>query len=76
MIDTVFWVKVARPTFDMVGLVLGSLTLVGVLVATTLILGLLTGVSLILLRRNPPPPAPSLLSATTGTRIAQRAIST
>ena len=67
MIETVFWVKVARPTFDLEGLLLGSLTLVGLLVATTLILGLLTGAALILLRRDPPPPAPSLLSATNGT---------
>jgi hypothetical protein len=50
----VTWIKVDRPTFDLVGLVLGSIGLAAVLAALALGLGLLLGVFIIHRRRNEP----------------------
>jgi hypothetical protein len=49
----VTWVKVEKPTFDLVGVVLGSFQLAGVLLGLALALGLFFGASLILSRRRP-----------------------
>jgi len=49
------WVKVEKPTFDLVGLVLGSFKLAGVMLAAALILGILGGVLFVLRRRRVAP---------------------
>lgn len=48
----VTWIKVEKPTFDLVGVVLGSFHLAGFLLALAFALGLAFGASLILARRR------------------------
>jgi hypothetical protein len=50
------WIKVEKPTFDLVGVVLGSFKLAGVLLVVAIALGLVLGGALILARRRPLPP--------------------
>lgn len=52
------WIKVERPTFDLVALVLGSFRLAGFLVVGALLFGVAVGAALVLAqrRRNPVPP--------------------
>jgi hypothetical protein len=56
------WVKVEKPTFDLVGVVLGSFKLAGVMLAGALVLGILGGVLYVLHRRRsePLPPVEAL----------------
>lgn len=61
MIDTVFWMKVTRPSMDVVGVLVGSLSLVGVLALSSLTLGVLLSAGLIARRRRRSPTPPSLL---------------
>jgi hypothetical protein len=49
------YVRVERPVFDLVGVVLSSLGLAGICAATALVLGIALGVSVILRRRRHPP---------------------
>jgi hypothetical protein len=49
----VTWIKVEKPTFDLVGVVLGSFRLAGVLLLVALVLGLAIGAGLIRARRRP-----------------------
>jgi len=49
----VTWVTVEKPTFDLVGLVLGSFHLAGVLLVVAFAVGLLSGILLIRSRRRP-----------------------
>jgi hypothetical protein len=51
----VTWIKVEKPTFDLVGVVLGSFRLAGVLVVVALALGIVFGAALIRSRRRPLP---------------------
>jgi hypothetical protein len=51
----VTWIKVEKPTFDLVGVVLGSFYLAGVLLVVALALGLVGGAALIRSRRRPLP---------------------
>jgi hypothetical protein len=51
----VTWVKIEKPTFDLVGVVLGSFQLAGLLLLTALTLGLLGGAALLRSRRRPRP---------------------
>ena len=46
------WVKVEKPTFDLVGVVLGSFKLAGVMLLAALVLGALGGVIFVLRRRR------------------------
>jgi hypothetical protein len=55
-VGPVTWIKVEKPTFDLVGVVLGSFRLAGVLLAVAVVLGALIGVALIRARRRPQPP--------------------
>ena len=57
MIQTVptLFVRVERPTFDLVGVVLSSLSIAGICAVTALVLGIVLGVSSILRRRRHPP---------------------
>jgi hypothetical protein len=50
------WIKVEKPTFDLVGVVLGSFHLAGVLLAVAGALGVILGIALIRSRRRPLPP--------------------
>jgi hypothetical protein len=50
--ETVTWVKVQRPTFDLVGVVLGSFALAGVCVLVALALGGVLGLGFILRHRR------------------------
>jgi hypothetical protein len=50
------WIKVEKPTFDLLGLVLGSFRLAGALLLVALVLGVALGCFLILSRRRPAPP--------------------
>ena len=54
----VTWIKVEKPTFDLVGVVLGSFKLAGILLVVAFVLGVFFGTSLILSRRRLVPPAP------------------
>jgi hypothetical protein len=49
------WIKVEKPTIDLVGVVLGSFHLAGVLLVVAFALGVLIGITLILSRRRPLP---------------------
>jgi hypothetical protein len=49
------WVKVERPTFDLVGVVLSSMSIAGLCAVTALALGVVLGVSFVLRRRRHPP---------------------
>ncbi len=49
----VTWIKVEKPSFDLVGVVLGSFRLAGVLLVVALFLGVAIGAFLILARRRP-----------------------
>jgi hypothetical protein len=49
----VTWVKVEKPTFDLVGVVLGSFQLAGILLGAAFVLGIVFGASLIASRRRP-----------------------
>ena len=51
----VTWIKVEKPTFDLVGVVLGSFQLAGVLLLVALVLGIVFGAALIRARRRPLP---------------------
>jgi hypothetical protein len=53
----VTWIKVEKPTFDLVGLVLGSFKLAGLLILLALALGILFGTTLLLSRRRAGRPA-------------------
>jgi len=52
LVPEIIWVKVEKPTFDLVGVVLGSLSLAGILAVTAAVLGSFFG--LILIRRARP----------------------
>jgi len=52
----VTWVTLEKPTFDLVGVVLGSFQLAGVLLVVALAFGLAFGMLLILRRRPDAPP--------------------
>jgi len=51
----VTWIKVEKPTFDLVGVVLGSFRLAGVLLAVAFVLGVVFGAALVRSRRRPQP---------------------
>lgn len=51
----VTWIKVEKPTFDLVGVVLGSFHLAGTLLLAAFALGLLSGAALLRSRRRPRP---------------------
>ena len=53
-VPTLF-VRVERPTFDVVRVVLSSLGIAGICAVTALVLGIALGVSVILRRRRHPP---------------------
>ncbi len=52
----VTWIRVEKPTFDLVGVVLGSFKLAGLLLVVALVLGIVFGAALILSRRLSPKP--------------------
>jgi hypothetical protein len=52
------WIKVEKPTFDLVGVVLGSFKLAGVMLVVALLLGVAFGVLFVLRRRSVPPTEP------------------
>ena len=53
--QTVTWIKVEQPTFDLVGVVLGALSLAGLCALIALVLGIALGVGIIVRRRTRPP---------------------
>ena len=58
--QSVTWIKVDRPTFDLVGVVLSSLSLAGICAAIALALGGLVGLTFILRGRRLSPLADRL----------------
>jgi hypothetical protein len=50
--ETVTWIKVTKPTFDLFGVLMSSLSLTGILLIVAVILGTAFGLSLILRRRR------------------------
>jgi ABC-type dipeptide/oligopeptide/nickel transport system permease component len=58
----VTWIRVEKPTFDLVGVLLSSLELTGFILAVALVLGILLGVRLIRRRRAVPDHPLSLYS--------------
>jgi len=55
--QSVTWIKVQKPTFDLVGVVLSSIGLAAICVGVALVLGLFLGFGFILHRRRVPPPS-------------------
>ena len=55
--QAVTWIKVEKPSFDLVGVVLGSFQLAGILLLAALVLGLVFGTALVIARRRPSPGA-------------------
>ena len=53
----VTWIKVEKPVFDLVGVVLGSFRLTGALLVLTLVVGIALGAALIRARRRTASPA-------------------
>ena len=53
-VETVTWIKVDRPTFDLVGVVLSSLGLAGICAGVALSLGLVLGIGFIVRGRRDP----------------------
>ncbi len=53
----VTWIKVEKPTFDLVGVVLGSFRLAGALLVVAFVLGVVFGFVLIRSRRRAQAPA-------------------
>ena len=49
------WVKVEKPTFDLVGVVLGSFKLAGAMLVAAVVLGALGGLLFVLRRRRMAP---------------------
>ncbi len=56
------WIKVERPTFDLVGVIMSSFELTGLLLVFAVLVGLLLGLSLILRRRRTGLPAIDAIS--------------
>jgi hypothetical protein len=56
------WIKVERPTFDLVGVIVSSFELTGMLLVLAVVVGLLLGLSLILRRRHGGLPAIDAIS--------------
>ena len=56
------WIKVERPTFDLVGVLVSSFELTGMLLLLAVAVGLLLGLSLILRRRHSGLPAIDAIS--------------
>ncbi len=56
LVPAVTWIKVEKPSFDLVGVVLGSFRLAGFLLAVALVLGCVFGAAMILSRRRPAQP--------------------
>jgi len=54
-IPSITWIKVQKPTFDLVGVVLTSFALAGVCVLVALVLGGVLGLGFILRNRRRPP---------------------
>jgi hypothetical protein len=52
--ESVTWIKVQKPVFDLVGVVLGSFALAGVCVLAALVLGAVLGLGFILRARRLP----------------------
>ncbi len=50
--ESIVWIKVAKPTFDLVGVLMSSLGLTTVLVGVALVMGVVFGLSLIIRRRR------------------------
>jgi hypothetical protein len=53
--ETITWIKVQKPTFDLVGVVLSSLGIAGICVGIALAFGIALGIGFILRGRNAPP---------------------
>jgi hypothetical protein len=60
--ETVTWIKVDRPTFDLVGVVLSSLGLAGICAGVALTLGAVLGIGFIVRGRRAPSPLSERLS--------------
>lgn len=58
----VTWIKVERPTFDLVGVIVSSFELTGLLLIFAVAVGLLLGLTLILRRRQNGLPAIDAIS--------------
>jgi len=66
--QSITWIKVQKPTFDLVGVVLGSFALAGVCLLVALALGVVLGLGFILRSRRLPPRS----WADDGLKLAQR----
>ncbi len=55
--QAVTWIKVEKPSFDLIGVVLGSFKLAGLILLVAFVLGALVGAALVLARRRPARPA-------------------
>lgn len=60
VVESITWIKVEKPAFDLVGLILGALNLTGALAAAALVLGVLLGAAFIRRRAQERPGSTSL----------------
>jgi hypothetical protein len=65
---TITWIAVEKPTLDLIGVVLSSFKLAGILLVLALGVGSLLGLGLILARRRPAPSPIDSVSLNLGAR--------
>ncbi len=53
--ETITWIKVQKPAFNLLGVIMGALAVTGVLVLCAIVLGVLLGVVTIIRRQRRPP---------------------
>ena len=56
-VETITWIKVQKPTFNLIGVIVGALAVTGVLVLCAVVLGVLLGIITIIRRQRRSPGA-------------------
>jgi hypothetical protein len=56
-VETITWIKVQKPTFNLIGVIVGALAVTGVLVLCAVVLGVLLGIITIIRRQRQAPGA-------------------
>jgi hypothetical protein len=70
--ETITWIKVEKPAFNLVGVILGALAATGVLVICSVVLGLLLGVLTIVRRQRQASPPDAIVRLNLSRRSSEQ----